>query len=104
MTFEKEYYIGVVVDRATGRVVMMASDEGGMEIEEVAAKTPEKIFKAVIDPAVGLLPFQARKLAYSIDIPKELVNKAVKFMLGFIKLFVEKDCSMAEINPLVTTR
>ncbi len=101
---ENEYYIGVVVDRSTGRVVMMASGEGGTEIEEVAAKTPEKIFTAVIDPAVGLLPFQARQLAYSIGIPKELVNKAVKFMQGLYQAFVEKDCSMAEINPLVTTK
>src|SRR5690606_19243813 len=63
----KEYYIGVVVDRDTGRVVMMASEEGGTEIEEVAAATPEKIFKEVIDPVVGLMPFQARKLAYAIN-------------------------------------
>ncbi|GGK36361.1 succinate--CoA ligase [ADP-forming] subunit beta [Caldalkalibacillus thermarum] len=101
---ENEYYIGVVVDRSTGRVVMMASEEGGTEIEEVAAKTPEKIFTEVIDPAVGLMPFQARKLAYAINIPKNLVNKAVKFMLGLYQAFVDKDCSMAEINPLVTTK
>jgi succinyl-CoA synthetase beta subunit len=100
---QSEYYIGLVVDRSTGRVVMMASGEGGTEIEEVAAKTPEKIFTEVIDPAVGLLPFQARKLAYSIGIPNHLVNKAVKFMLGLYQAFVDKDCSMAEINPLVTT-
>lgn len=100
---QKEYYIGVVVDRDTGRVVMMASEEGGVEIEEVATQTPEKIFKEVIDPAVGLMPFQARKLAYSINIPKNLVGKATKFMLGLYQAFVEKDCSMAEINPLVTT-
>ncbi|EGL82537.1 Succinyl-CoA ligase (ADP-forming) subunit beta [Caldalkalibacillus thermarum TA2.A1] len=101
---ENEYYIGVVVDRSTGRVVIMASEEGGTEIEEVAAKTPEKIFTEVIDPAVGLMPFQARKLAYAINIPKNLVNKAVKFMLGLYQAFVDKDCSMAEINPLVTTK
>ncbi|OAX49602.1 ADP-forming succinate--CoA ligase subunit beta [Paenibacillus sp. AD87] len=99
----KEYYVGVVVDRATGRVVMMASEEGGTEIEEVAEATPEKIFKEVIDPAIGLQVFQARKLAYSIRIPNELVNKAVKFMLALYKAFVEKDCSIAEINPLVVT-
>ena len=101
---EKEYYIGVVVDRASGRVVMMASEEGGMEIEEVAAKTPEKIFRETIDPAVGLLPFQARKLAYSIHIPRELVNKAVAFMTALYNCFVDKDCSVAEINPLVITK
>ncbi|TVY10668.1 ADP-forming succinate--CoA ligase subunit beta [Paenibacillus cremeus] len=100
---KKEYYVGVVVDRGTGRVVMMASEEGGTEIEEVAAHTPEKIFKEVIDPAIGLQAFQARKLAYAINIPGELVNKAVKFMTALYKAFVEKDCSIAEINPLVVT-
>ena len=100
---KKEYYIGLVVDRSTSRVVMMASEEGGTEIEEVAAKTPEKIFKEVIDPAVGLQPFQARRLAFHINIPTELVNKAVKFMQGLYQVFVEKDCSIAEINPLVVT-
>ncbi|WP_010491327.1 ADP-forming succinate--CoA ligase subunit beta [Paenibacillus elgii] len=100
---KKEYYIGLVVDRATGRVVMMASEEGGTEIEEVAAHTPEKIFKEVIDPAVGLQAFQARKLAYAINIPGELVSKAVKFMTALYAAFVEKDCSIAEINPLVVT-
>ncbi|MGQ3480497.1 ADP-forming succinate--CoA ligase subunit beta [Paenibacillus sp. TY11] len=99
----KEYYVGVVVDRATGRIVMMASEEGGTEIEEVAAATPEKIFKAVVDPAIGLQVYQARKLAYDINIPNELVNKAVKFMLALYEAFVEKDCSIAEINPLVVT-
>ena len=100
---QKEYYIGLVLDRATGRVVMMASEEGGTEIEEVAAKTPEKIFRETIDPAVGLLPFQARNLAFAIHIPGELVNKAVKFMTGLYNAFVGKDCSIAEINPLVVT-
>ncbi len=100
---KKEYYIGLVVDRATGRVVMMASEEGGTEIEEVAAHTPEKIFKEVVDPAVGLAPYQARKLAYAINIPDALVNKAVKFMAALYQAFVEKDCSIAEINPLVVT-
>lgn len=100
---KKEYYIGVVLDRGTGRVTMMASEEGGTEIEEVAEHSPEKIFKEVIDPAVGMQAFQARKLAYAINIPGELVNKAVKFMLALYTAFVEKDCSIAEINPLVVT-
>ncbi|MNO12017.1 Succinyl-CoA ligase [ADP-forming] subunit beta [compost metagenome] len=100
---KKEYYVGVVVDRATGRVVMMASEEGGTEIEEVAAATPEKIFKEVIDPAVGLQPYQARRLAYAISIPNELVNKTVQFMTALYAAFVDKDCSIAEINPLVVT-
>ncbi|MFD0587599.1 ADP-forming succinate--CoA ligase subunit beta [Paenibacillus sp. GCM10027627] len=100
---KKEYYIGVVLDRGTGRVTLMASEEGGTEIEEVAEHSPEKIFKEVIDPAVGMQAFQARKLAYAINIPGELVNKAVKFMLALYTAFVEKDCSIAEINPLVVT-
>lgn len=100
---KKEYYVGVVVDRATGRVVMMVSEEGGTEIEEVAAETPEKIFKEVIDPAIGLQMFQARKLAYAIHIPNEQVNKAAKFMMALYSAFVDKDCSIAEINPLVIT-
>ncbi|AKM18510.1 Succinyl-CoA ligase (ADP-forming) subunit beta [Geobacillus sp. 12AMOR1] len=100
---QKEYYIGLVVDRATSRVVLMGSEEGGTEIEEVAAKTPEKIFKEYIDPAVGLQAFQARRLAFNINIPKHLVNQAVKFMVGLYQVFVDKDCSIAEINPLVVT-
>ncbi|WP_147802336.1 ADP-forming succinate--CoA ligase subunit beta [Alkalicoccus halolimnae] len=98
-----EYYVGLVVDRATSRIVMMASEEGGTEIEEVAANTPEKIFKEVIDPVTGLMPYQARRLAFNINIPKELVGKTVKFMMSLYKAFEEKDCSIAEINPLVTT-
>ncbi|MBH0229258.1 ADP-forming succinate--CoA ligase subunit beta [Halobacillus yeomjeoni] len=100
---QSEYYVGLVLDRATSRVTMMASEEGGTEIEEVAAETPEKIFKEVIDPVTGLTPFQARRLAFNINIPKEAVGKAVKFMLGLYDVFVKKDCSVAEINPLVTT-
>ncbi|OXM15973.1 ADP-forming succinate--CoA ligase subunit beta [Paenibacillus herberti] len=100
---KKEYYVGVVVDRATGCVVMMASEEGGMDIEEVAEHSPEKILKEVIDPAVGLLPFQAQRLAYAINIPKELVRKTVQFMTALYTAFVDKDCSIAEINPLVVT-
>ncbi|MFC5702148.1 ADP-forming succinate--CoA ligase subunit beta [Cohnella faecalis] len=100
---KKEYYVGVVVDRATGRIVMMASEEGGTEIEEVAAHSPEKIIKEIVDPVTGLLPFQARRLAYAINIPNELVNKAAGFMLKLYKAFEDKDCSIAEINPLVVT-
>ena len=100
---KNEYYIGLVLDRATSSVVLMASEEGGTEIEEVAEATPEKIFKEIIDPAVGLQGFQARRLAFNINIPKELVGQAVKFMMGLYKVFVDKDCSIAEINPLVTT-
>jgi len=99
----KEYYIGIVVDRGSGRVVVMGSEEGGTEIEEVAARSPEKIIRETVDPAVGLMPFQARRLAYAINIPKELVNKAADFLMGLYRVFVEKDCSLAEINPLVVT-
>ena len=100
---KKEYYVGIVLDRAASRVVLMASEEGGTEIEEVATKTPEKIFKETIDPLTGLTPFQARRIAFHINIPNELVNQAANFMLGLYKVFVEKDCSIAEINPLVVT-
>ncbi|RYG73886.1 ADP-forming succinate--CoA ligase subunit beta [Lentibacillus lipolyticus] len=100
---KNEFYVGLVLDRATSRVVMMASEEGGTEIEEVAAETPEKIFKEVIDPVVGLSGYQARRLAFNINIPDELIGKAAKFMIGLYNVFVEKDCSIAEINPLVTT-
>ena len=91
------------MDRGAGRVVMMASEEGGMEIEEVAAHSPEKIVRETIDPAVGLRPFQARRLAYAIHIPGELVNKAAAFMSALYRAFVDNDCAIAEINPLVVT-
>ncbi|AQL56318.1 ADP-forming succinate--CoA ligase subunit beta [Abyssicoccus albus] len=100
---QNEYYLSFVVDRATDRVVLMGSEEGGTEIEEVAEKTPEKIFKEVIDPTTGLMPFQARRLAFNINIPKESVNKAAKLMMSLYEVFIEKDCSIVEINPLVTT-
>ncbi|WP_419888518.1 ADP-forming succinate--CoA ligase subunit beta [Neobacillus niacini] len=100
---KKEYYVGLVLDRATSKVVLMASEEGGTEIEEVAEKTPEKIFKEEIDPVLGLMPYQARRIAFNINIPKELVNQAVKFMMGLYNAYIEKDCSIAEINPLVVT-
>ncbi|MBI5468424.1 MAG: ADP-forming succinate--CoA ligase subunit beta [Deltaproteobacteria bacterium] len=101
---EKELYLGLVVDRSTNKVVLMASTEGGMEIEEVAARTPEKIIKEFVDPAVGLIPFQGRKLAFKLGIDKSLVGKAVKFMTGLYNAFICSDCSMAEINPLVVTK
>ncbi|HEX2710067.1 MAG TPA: ADP-forming succinate--CoA ligase subunit beta [Candidatus Deferrimicrobium sp.] len=100
---KRELYLGMVIDRGLSRVVMMASTEGGMEIETVAAKTPEKILKEWVDPAVGLMPFQARKLAFGLGIPGELTGKAVKFMTALYKAFVDTDCSLAEINPLVLT-
>ncbi|RSK36836.1 ADP-forming succinate--CoA ligase subunit beta [Bhargavaea beijingensis] len=99
----KEYYISLVVDRATDRVVLMGSEEGGMDIEEVAEETPEKIFKEVIDPVVGLTGFQARRMAFNMNIPSKLVNKAAKLFLGIYEAFIAKDASILEINPLVVT-
>ncbi|EOT2015767.1 ADP-forming succinate--CoA ligase subunit beta [Staphylococcus pseudintermedius] len=100
---QKEYYVGFVIDRATDRVTLMASEEGGTEIEEVAAKNPEKIFKETIDPVIGLAPYQARRIVFNINIPKESINKAVKFLIALYNVFIEKDCSIVEINPLVLT-
>ena len=99
----KELYLGIIVDRATSQVVVMASTEGGMDIETVAARTPEKILKEWVDPAVGLVAFQARKLAFGLGIPKELTGRAVKLMTGLYNAFVDTDCSLVEINPLVLT-
>ena len=100
---DSEYYLGFVIDRATNRVTLMGYEEGGTEIEEVAEATPEKIFKEVIDPAVGLMPFQAKRLAFNINIPTASVNKAAKLMLSLYDVFIEKDAAIMEINPLVTT-
>jgi len=100
----REFYLGMVVDRATSWPAMMASSEGGVEIEEVAARSPEKILRVSIDPAVGLMPYQARKLAFGIGLPKESIGKAVKFMTGLYRAFIDSDASMAEINPLVLTK
>ena len=100
---KKELYFGIIIDRAVSKVVVMASTEGGMDIETVAANTPEKILKEWVDPAVGLVPFQARKLAFGLGIPKELTGKAVKLMTGIYNAFVDTDCSLVEINPLVLT-
>jgi succinyl-CoA synthetase beta subunit len=100
---KKEYYVGAVVDRASGGVTLMASSEGGVEIEKVAEETPEKIHKVHVDPTVGLMPFQSRQLAFAIGVPAEQVGKATKFFSGLYNAFVATDCSLAEINPLVLT-
>ena len=100
---QKEFYLSLVLDRATSSVVMMGSEEGGMDIEEVAETNPEKIFKEVIDPVTGLNAFQARRMAFNMNIPAKLVNKAAKLMLGIYEAFVDKDASILEINPLVVT-
>ena len=101
---KKEYYLSFVVDRQTARLVMMGSEEGGVEIEKVAAETPEKIFKEYIDPAIGLAPFQATRMAYKMNFPKEVIRKVTKLMINLYHAFVKKDCSLAEINPLVLTQ
>jgi len=100
----RELYLGMVVDRARGRVTVMASTEGGVEIEEVAAKTPEKILRETLDPVVGLGAWQARRLAFGLGLTKEQVGAAVSFMTGLARCFVEADCSLAEINPLVVQK
>ncbi len=100
----KEYYLGIVIDRTTSRVTMMTSSEGGVEIEEVAARSPEKILRAAIDPAVGFIDFQGRKLAYGLGLPKDSINKAVGFMRALYRAFSESDASLIEINPLVLTK
>ena len=104
LDIEREFYLGIVLDRAQSQLVFMASTEGGVEIEKVASETPEKIIKEHIDLAVGLQPFQARKLAFGLGLKGEQVKNAVKFFSALYKAFIESDCSMAEINPLVVTR
>ncbi|MGE4233815.1 MAG: ADP-forming succinate--CoA ligase subunit beta [Bacteriovoracia bacterium] len=101
---DRELYCAVLVDRATSHIMIMASQAGGMDIEDVAAKTPEKILKVNIDPAIGFQQFHGRKLAFGLNIPKESLGKAVQFFGSLYKAFVELDCSMAEINPLVLTK
>jgi succinyl-CoA synthetase beta subunit len=98
-----EFYISFLVDRATDRVTLMASAEGGMDIEEVAAKTPEKLFFEAIDPVVGLTAFQARKVAFKLGFAMPQVKQAVPLLLNLYRAFVESDCSLLEINPMILT-
>jgi succinyl-CoA synthetase beta subunit len=100
---DRELYLGVVLDRATAKLVFMASKSGGMEIEEVAAKDPTAILKEEIDPAVGFQPYQARNLAFALGLKPEQINDAVKLMTGVYKAFLETDASLLEINPFITT-
>ncbi len=104
LPIEREFYLGMVLDRAVSKVTVIASTEGGVEIEEVAQKNPEKIIKEVIDPAVGLLPFQCRRLAYSLGISHERIGNFTRLLQALARAFVEIDCSLAEINPLVLTK
>jgi len=101
---DRELYLGIVIDRARGWPTLMASTEGGVEIEAVAAHSPAKILREPVDPAVGIQTFQARKLAFGLGIPKTSINKAVAFITALYRAFVESDGSLAEINPLVLTK
>jgi succinyl-CoA synthetase beta subunit len=104
LPIERELYLGIVLDRAQGKPVFMASAAGGMEIEEVAAKTPELILKEAFDPGMGLMPFQARKLAFGIGVPAASVNVAAAAMGALARAYIAKDCSLAEINPFILTK
>ena len=104
LPIDKEFYLGIVLDRASGRPVFMASAAGGMDIEEVAAKTPELIMKETIDPAVGFRAYQARKLAFGLGLPSELIGQAVKFMQALYNAYEQMDASLMEINPFLLTK
>ena len=103
INIKQELYLGIVLDRSKEKYVMMASTEGGTEIEEVASKNPEKIYKVYIDPLNGLQPFQARQISFQIGLNKEAANKAVNFMLSLSNALEKSDASLVEINPLVIT-
>ncbi len=104
VNIERELYLGMVLDRAQSRVTVISSSEGGVEIEEVAATQPEKILKEVIDPTVGLQPFQCRRLAFALGVPQEVVGKLVLMMQALYRAYDDCDCSIAEINPLILTQ
>jgi succinyl-CoA synthetase beta subunit len=101
---EREIYLGMVLDRAQSRITVICSPEGGVEIEEVAAKYPEKIHKELIDPVIGLQPFQCRRLAYALEVAAEHVNRLTAMMQALYRAFDDCDCSIAEINPLILTK
>jgi succinyl-CoA synthetase beta subunit len=104
LAIDRELYLGLVVDRSTQRIVLMVSQEGGVEIERVAEKTPEKIFKAFINPAVGLMPFQAQQLGFALGLSGDSLKKGVKMMLALYQTFIATDASILEINPLIVTK
>jgi succinyl-CoA synthetase beta subunit len=104
MNIDRELYVGITLDRATSKNVVMVSTEGGVEIEKVAAETPEKILKEPIDPAVGIQAYQARKLAFGLGLKGDQLKNAVKFLIGLYKAYDSTDASLAEINPLVVTK
>ena len=102
LPIEKELYLGILVDRGEGKPVFMASAAGGMDIEQVAAETPEKILKQYIDPGMGLEPFQARKIAFALGLKPAQINPAVQFLTGLYRAFLDTDASLVEINPFVS--
>jgi len=102
LPIEKELYLGILVDRAEGKPVFMASAAGGMDIEQVAAETPERILKQHIDPGMGLEPFQARKIAFTLGLKPQQINPAVQFLTGLYRAFLETDASLVEINPFIS--
>lgn len=104
MDIERELYVGITLDRATGKHVIMVSTEGGMEIEVVAEKTPEKIIKERVSPDIGLQAFQTRKLAFALELAGDQFKNGVKFLAALYDAYVKNDCSLAEINPLVVTK
>ncbi|MEP6789094.1 MAG: ADP-forming succinate--CoA ligase subunit beta [Acidobacteriota bacterium] len=104
LPIDKEFYLGITLDRVTGRNVFMASSAGGMDIEKVAEETPELILKETIDPSVGLRGFQARKLAFGLGIPADLIGQASKFMLSLYDAYEKIDASLVEINPFLLTK
>ena len=104
IAIEKELYLGLVLDRSQKRLVMMASSEGGMDIEEVAAKSPDRIHKVTIDPVAGLMPYQVRELVFAMGLKPALVGKAVKLCTALYRAYVETDATIVEINPLIITK
>jgi succinyl-CoA synthetase beta subunit len=100
-SIERELYLSLLVDRSRERIVVMASAAGGMDIEEVAAKTPEKILTVFVHPAAGLQPYQARQLAFGLELEGDQVGQFTKLLLSLYKLFVERDCGLLEVNPLI---
>lgn len=101
---EKEYYLAILMDRASSKPVVVASTEGGMDIETVAHETPERIFKSAIDPTIGMQPFQARKIAFALGLEGKQAGACAKLILNLYRMFWEKDCDMIEVNPLITTK
>jgi succinyl-CoA synthetase beta subunit len=103
LNIAKELYLSIIPDRATAKIVIMASEAGGMDIEEVAATTPEKVIKVYIDPLVGIQPFHSRQVAFGLNLPPTVMKPFVSMLVSLYRLFIDYDCSLVEINPLVIT-